>query len=238
MLILPIILIVLCVVACYPRWRQQAVIKQWYKEGELARHQSAYQHLFRSVDGFSLSRHSRTDLDAIDYTYGEIEFIPFIALLSLTKPNAKTVFYDLGSGTGTAVLACTMVFNIHKSCGIELFTLLHNAALNQQQRLLELPYYAKKARVLDFINANFLNCDFSDATLVFINATAFFGETWSKINQHMQQVNTGTIIITTSKKLSSEAFIVTKITTVYMSWGPVKAYIQERISNISRPQSS
>ena len=68
---------------------------------------------------------ARQKQDAIEYVYGEIEFLPFIALLSLDKPDSKTVFYDLGSGIGKAVLACAMVYPVHKSVGVELLPELY-----------------------------------------------------------------------------------------------------------------
>lgn len=213
----------------YPYWRRRTTIKRWYNTLAIDKHLTNYKKLFRDVDGFALSRQARTTGDAIEYTYGEIDFVPFIALLSLAKPNINTVFYDLGSGTGKAVLASAMVFNVRKSCGIELFSVLHHTALKQQHHLQQLPDYQTHANTLHFINANFLLVDFSDATLVFINATAFFGETWIAIHQCLHQLKPGVIVITTSKKLSLDIFRLIQTTTVQMSWGPVRAYIQQRI---------
>lgn len=216
----------------YLRHRRQTVIKRWYQSLSLEKHEAAFQELYCDVDGFTLSRQSRVIHDAIDYTYGEIDFIPFIALLSLAHPHQDTVFYDLGSGTGKAALACAMTFNVRKSCGIELFHALHEAALNQQHRLQQRPPYHENTQAIHFVHADFLKTDLSDATLVFINATAFFGETWAAISLHLTQLKVGATIITTSKKLSSDAFTVTKTTVVDMSWGPVKAYIQQRAPSL------
>lgn len=208
--------------------RQKIIIKRWYKTLALDKHYVNYQNLFANIDGFILSRQARQKHDAMEYTYGEIDFISFIALLSLTHPNNNTVFYDLGSGIGKAVLACSMVFNVRKSCGIELFAILHATALKQQQGLQQLPYYKKNASTICFINANLLHTDFSDATLIFINSTAFFGETWNDLHQKLTLTAPGTMIITTSKQLMSNAFCVKQITRVRMSWGIVKAYIHQR----------
>lgn len=209
--------------------RKHAVVNQWIKHLDLTRHQHIYEQLFSSVDGFELSRQSRLKQDAFDYTYGEIEFISFIALIGLTHPDEATLFYDLGSGVGKAVFACSMVFNVGKSCGIELFDSLHQAALAQKNQLIQHPHYADKANTISFIQANFLDCDFYDATLVFINATAFFGETWNAINRQLENLKPGAIVITSSKKLLSSAFIVIRVTSVCMSWGTVSAFIHKRI---------
>lgn len=71
----------------------------------------------------------------MEYAYGEIKFMSFIALLSLTNPDADTVFYDLGSGIGKAVLACSMVFPIRKSVGVELFPELYVDACTRAKDL-------------------------------------------------------------------------------------------------------
>ena len=212
-----------------PYLRRKTIIYRWQKALDLNKHLAHYQKLFADINGFELSHNARSVHDAIEYTYGEIEFISFIALLSLTKPNLSTVFYDLGSGVGKAVLACAMVFDVQKSCGIELLHPLHNTAVMQHRRLLQLPDYQAKANAIHLMHSDFLHADFSDATLVFINATAFFGESLHAINHRLKQIKKGTTVITTSKKLSSDDFIVIKITTVKMSWGLVKAFIQERI---------
>lgn len=211
----------------YPSLQKRVKIKRWSNALQLNKHQPHYQQIFKNVDGFALSRHARAAGDAIEYTYGEIDFFSFVALLSLTKPTNNTIFYDLGSGIGKAVIACAMVFNVKKSCGIELFDELHQAAVSQQQLLHQLPCY--NTRSIDFIHGDFLHIDFSDATLVFINATAFFGETWSSIHQHLCKLKPGTLIITTSKKLPANRFTVKTQTTVKMSWGLVSAYIHQRI---------
>ena len=165
----------------------------------------------------------------MEYTYGEIDFISFIALLSLTNPDPRTVFYDLGSGTGKAVIACAMVFNV-KSYGIEIFPQLHHAAQKQQQRLQETADYSFNANNIHFINMDFLDADLHNSTLIFINATALFGETWAALNQRLKHVKKNTTIITTSKRLLSDDFVIRKITPVQMSWGIVNAYIQQRRS--------
>ena len=171
MSMLSTLLRVLFAMPYYSAWQRKLHIKRWYKALDLDKHLALFQQLFCGIDGFALSRQARKERDAIEYTYGEIDFISFIALLSLTKPGINTVFYDLGSGTGKAVIACTMVFNVQKSCGIELFDLLHNTALKQQQRLQQQTGYTIKSNALHFINADFFHADFSDATLIFINTS-------------------------------------------------------------------
>ena len=216
----------------YPRWRRNIAIKRWQRALNLDAHEKAYNQLFNHLNGFTLSRQARINNDAMEYVYGEIDFISFIALLSCTRPTANTVFYDLGSGIGTAVIACAMVFNVKKSCGIELFSELHTTALLQQQRLAQTLDYNGAAKTVSFIHSNFLEVTFDDATLIFINATAFFGETWTTLNQRLEQLAPGIQIITTSKRLIAPSYSVLHQAPVKMSWGFVNAYIHEKHRDI------
>ncbi|MCX7117868.1 MAG: hypothetical protein NTW94_08245 [Legionellales bacterium] len=230
-LLLPASLIIMTSAYYYPRWHRSRLKKRWFNELNLDKHHATFLQLVRDINGFALSRQARNLHDAMEYTYGEIDFIPFIALLYLTKPNANTVFYDLGSGVGKAVLACALVFDVKKSCGIELFENLHHAALLQHHRLQQTSQDHGKSQRIHFIHANFLSADFSDATLIFINATALFGETWHALNERLAKVNPGTLVISTSKKLISDDFLLQHTTRVAMSWGIVHAYIQQRKIN-------
>ncbi|WP_094092229.1 class I SAM-dependent methyltransferase [Legionella clemsonensis] len=208
--------------------RQQRAVNHWRSALSLNKHRVIYQKLYGNTHGFALSQQARKTQAVMEYTYGEIEFESFIALLSLCQPNPATIFYDLGSGTGTAVIACALVFEVRKSCGIEILPELHNYALKQKQRLQEYEDYQEKAKRIEFIRGNFLECTFTDASLVFINATAFFGEHWYSISKHLEQLQPGTLVISTSKALLANQFIIRKVTAVRMSWGIVKAFIQEK----------
>lgn len=229
------LLLVLLVISASILWllagRHQRRLARWRRSLELDRHQAVFNDLYADTDGFQLSKYARQGNDAMEYVYGEIDFESFIALLSLCKPDSDSIFYDLGSGVGKAVLACAMVFNVRKSCGIELFENLHHCAERQRRRLAALTEYKDKSQAIELIHADFLNIPLSDASLVFVNASAWFGEFWEKTSQHLEQLKPGALIISTSKALVSNVFQTRHITTVKMSWGVVNAYIQQRLSD-------
>ncbi|STX27622.1 putative methyltransferases [Legionella beliardensis] len=215
----------------YTSNRTTRKIKKWQRALQLNLHQPIFNRLYAQVNGFALSKLARCNHDAIEYTYGEIEFESFIALLTSCHPQANTVFYDLGSGTGKAVIACAMVFDIDKIYGIELFTPLHQCATKQQQKLALIKGYQDKARKIILRQGNFLEESMVDGTIIFINATTFIAELWEKLSRHIEQVKPATLVITTSKALTSKQFIIKKVMPVKMSWGIVNAYIQERLPN-------
>lgn len=173
-----------------------------------------------------LSQQARKTQDAFDYVYGEINFLSFVALLSLAKPDNTTVFYDLGSGVGKAVLACAMVYSVRKSVGVELFPQLHSAACKQAEQLACIENYNKQAKCVEFILGDFLQVNLDDATMIFINSTALVNPTWSTLCLRLEHLPHLTTVITTSKPLSSTKFEVLIETQVEMSWGVVLAFIQ------------
>ena len=124
-------------------------------------------------------------------------------------------------------MACAMVFHIEKACGIELFANLHTAANWQKQKLLKNPAYQKNTATISLLHGNFLEIDFSDANLIFINATGFIGPIWNRIQEKLIQLSPETVIITISKKLNSNDFTLQKTTHIEMSWGIATAYIQQ-----------
>lgn len=208
--------------------KKQLSIKRWQKSLNLHAHGAVFQRLYHDSQGFILSQKARQGHDAMEYAYGEIEFLSFIALLSLVQPDENTIFYDLGSGTGKAVLACCMVFPVRKSIGIELFPELYLDACKRARQLATIDSYAQQAKKIKFILGNFLEVDLQDATLIFINSSAFFGPTWEKLCARLDQLSQLKTIITTSKILSCTHFLLAKRTKVVMSWGIVFAYIHKR----------
>jgi SAM-dependent methyltransferase len=203
-------------------------ISQWQKSLNLQEHLQIFQQLYQKIDGFLLSQRARQRQDRIEYTYGEIEFLPFIALLSLAKPDGETVFYDLGSGVGKAVLACAFVYPVHQSIGVELLPELYLEACNQTKQLAVIQHYDDKAKKITFILGNFLDVDLNDATLIFINATTFVGSLWENINTRLNNLPKLKTVITTSKPLITSNFLLIKSTKIQMSWGVVHAYIHTK----------
>ncbi|KTD64202.1 hypothetical protein [Legionella shakespearei] len=207
------------------RKRKIRRIKKWQKSLNLMHHEPVFQEIYKDVNGFILSRQAREKQDAFEFTYGEIEFLPFIALLSLVKIDSTTVFYDLGSGVGKAVLACAMVYPVRKSLGIELFHQLHLCACEQVEKLKTINEYQIAAEKIELIEGNILEADLKDATLIFINATALIGQTWEDLCSRLNNLPQIEAIITTSKPLLNTEFWQVEHTKIQMSWGVVLAYI-------------
>lgn len=226
-------LLVVFILLFYSQQKKRWLIHRWQKSLDLQHHLNTFNAIYNKVDGFKLSRQARERYDTLDYIYGEINFLSFIALLSLAKPNEDTVFYDLGCGVGKAVLACAMVYPVKKSVGVELLPELYDCACEQNKKLNHLENYAAKANTIHFIQGDFLTTHYDEATLIFVNSSTLFGSTWNQLCVVLNKLPEGTIIITTSKPLISTEYIVRINTEIQMSWGVVPAYIHYRKTNLT-----
>lgn len=213
--------------------RHQFIINRWKNSLNIPAHLQAFKQLFQSVDGYRLSQQARQKRNAIEYTYGEIEFLPFIALLSLVNPDCDTVFYDLGSGIGKAIFACAMVYPVQKSVGVELLPELHDAACKKKNELALNPNYIEQAKTIDFILGDFLEVDLNEATMIFINSTTLLGAVWETLCMRLNNLPKLRIVISTSKKIISHDFIPCTVTQIEMSWGIVDVYIHTRKTNFN-----
>jgi len=203
------------------RWR----LHSWRKHLNIRKKSRIFEYLFQDINGFQLSKQARRKNDAMALTYGEIQLESFIALLCQIKLNANSIFCDLGSGTGKAVIACSLIFDVKKCIGIELLTPLHEAAVQVKNKLNQID--SIKAQKIEFINANFMEAMPKDVTLIFINASAFFGEIWQKIIEELERLPHLQYIITT-KPIKSQSFDVCYHSLITMSWGLVDATIYRK----------
>lgn len=80
--------------------------------------------------------------------------------------NQDTVFYDLGSGVGKIVIHIGVKYKPKKSCGIEF-------SKERYLKSLDLLKNFNDVDNINFINDNILNCDLSDATVIYTDNTLF-----------------------------------------------------------------
>ena len=70
----------------------------------------------------------------------------------------------------------------------------------------QLPKWKRNSSRIRFICGNFFNFDISDATLIFINATAFSIDQWINFYDFFDHLSSGTRIIVTSHTLPDDRF--------------------------------
>lgn len=195
-------------------------VRKFRKHHQITSKSLIFHDLYRDTNGFLLSKEARADHNDSALLYGEIAFEPFSALLSTIKPKCDDIFIDLGAGTGKACLCALLVFPIQKAIGIECLEPLYQAACNIQKKA---PTDIKSKLYFEY--DDFLNIDISMGTIIFINGTGFFGETWERIALFLSNsLDPGTRVILTSKILPATHFRLLRKTVCPMSWGA--AHIQ------------
>lgn len=70
--------------------------------------------------------------------YGEVDFSSFVEILRKVGPSTGKKFYDLGSGTGRAVMAARITQDYSVCVGIESLSSLYSASLEVNQNFSEL----------------------------------------------------------------------------------------------------
>jgi SAM-dependent methyltransferase len=165
-------------------------------------------------------------LDKDDYIYGEIYPAAFLDILSESGPQAGTLFVDLGSGSGKAALTAALRYPFAKVMGIELLPQLHQLSTN----LLTLANKNSNQSLasVEFQCRDFLTVDFSDADLIFINATCLNYVTWETLQARFKCLKPGSRIITTSKKLDSSYVDLVYSGMHKMGWGMNSVMIYQK----------
>lgn len=184
---------------------------------------NSVEELYAHTNAFKISKDYRdkSNLHTDQFLYGEIYLVTLIKLLDIAKPRAGEIFYDFGSGSGKTVLLADKVYHFGACKGIELLPSLYELSASKAQVYAEFESAKKKPKPtnVQFIQADFLEYDFSDANIIFINATAYKGEIFDKLVPKLKLLKSGTRIIITTLQLEDEAFDKIYQAHEVMSWG-------------------
>jgi hypothetical protein len=192
--------------------------------------------LYENMNGFSVSKKDRKMLAQNDSSliYGEITSQALFELLEIVQPQRSEVFYDLGSGAGKPLLWASILYPWRKCCGIEILPSLYQLSIEQSQKLINHPEISKmlpgQQFNIEFINNNFLNCDFSDANVILVEATAFSYDLWEGLVDKFFTLPAGVRIIILTKKIQSEQFEQIHVGNYMMSWGMNTVNIYRKVA--------
>lgn len=191
-------------------------LAQWKKRRQTV---ASCQQLYHNIPSFSLAKQARMQqqLFSYEYIYGEIDYKSFMKLLDRCEIRSASIFYDLGSGVGKAVMCAALLYDFKKICGIEQLQLLHDHATKVQQSSEVL-----KTKNIFLYQDNILTADWLEADIVFINASAFIGDFWNQLLEKLKQLKVGTQIVVVSKLLPSDHFTVKYSDFLSMSCGWVR----------------
>ena len=170
-----------------------------------------------------------------NFIYGEVNFrsISYILLYLNYKYGIKEgYFFDLGSGTGRAVIGAALTYPFSKYIGIELLETLYNVSIEIKQSF-DKEYTNDKKPDIEFINGDFLKQDLSQASVIFINSTTFsdklLGDLAEKFNKECQK---GCLVVNTTmelSKLDKNKWEFLPYFRRYMSWGIATVNVYKRL---------
>jgi predicted esterase/SAM-dependent methyltransferase len=173
-------------------------------------------------------------------TYGEIDFRSFgLILQRFTGTKGKT-FYDLGSGTGRALVEARLLCDFDQCIGVELLSSLHNKAVDVV-RAFDEPRFRNALSVslpqkdVKVYEGSILEEDWSDGDFIFANSTCFSLDLIDSISKLGEKLRPGSIFVTFTKGLTSKAFELLEQVRLKMSWGPATVYIHKRRNHDGTP---
>jgi hypothetical protein len=164
--------------------------------------------------------------------YGEVDYASFYRVLRKINAPPGGTFYDLGSGTGKAVMAARFTRDFGRCLGIEILEGLHSQAMkvvnkyNQQFRQFLCSGQPQHASVYE---GSFLNYPWTDGDVVFANSTCFDDKLMEDMSRMAEGMKPGAIFVTFTKGLSSKCFEVLERKRYKMSWGPATVVIHRRL---------
>jgi SAM-dependent methyltransferase len=184
-----------------------------------------------------LSRQERTVLNIINPSlmYGEVDVLGMSRILfgkhiTLRKGG---VFYDLGSGTGRAVIASALLHNWERVWGIEILDSLSRLAGgvldNYDLKVRDLREDGVTEQKIGFTRASLLDVNWCDGDVVFMSSTCFDKALMDSVRERAKGMKVGSYLISVTKRLKSPHFKLVGSQLVKQSWGEATCHIQVRL---------
>ena len=189
---------------------------------------------YKAIPTYSLSKHYRVTQEPTnpDFIYGELSVCSFLYLLALIPKNINCKIYDLGCGDGKLLLAAVLFFKNLTAIGIEKIPDLCQVASDRITRNINININIKKNHsCLIILEKSFLDADFSDAHIVYINGSALKNDTWNELYARLQKLNPESYVISVVRKLEGPLFRLIYAGQHTCSWGKAFVYIYQNVSN-------
>lgn len=197
------------------------------------------EHTFERAYNLSKIERTRKYLSNEGFAYGEINpdifATMYLKVISVYGTKSEGVFYDLGCGVGNLVYTAALIGNFQRVVGIEFLACLVDRA---DRRLNRWNTYKKnfgnkiQEILVDFIEDDFLKNDSwtNDASFIFLHWTTFSSSSRQKMISHLLKCQEGTHIITFTKPIEHELFIVLLSDTCDTSWGKAEFFFHEKVT--------
>lgn len=177
----------------------------------------------------------------VSLVYGEIDFFSFASILQKANPRQGELFFDLGHGTGRAIIATHLLYGhcFDKIHGIEIISALNSVSTEITSAYLDriksspeifsqhvCPIDTRLGDLTDDSNDAF---DWINADVVFANSTCFSDSLMDALSRKAVALKPGSRLITFTKPLSTlDAFEIVDSRRYCMSWGEATSFIHRR----------
>lgn len=190
------------------------------------------QSFYQDIDGYGLSSAGRMALGRQDdpaLTYGEMTPASVTRMLARVSAKPGETFYDLGSGTGKAVLYAALTGGMGKAVGIELVRDLYDASETVRERYeTEVRPQMEVPSMIAFHHGDMFDHDLTDADIVFSHCTCFDDALMARLAQKLEDLRPNTRVITVTKQLPSAAFEPLGSELLPLGWGEATMFYQRR----------
>eukprot|EP00435_Cladocopium_sp_Y103_P060545 s25_g22.t1 len=156
-----------------------------------------------------------------DLTYGDILPEGFLSILQCVGARVGERFFDLGSGTGKAVVLASL--HGLNSTGIELAPSRWQTSCRSLQKMKSLGIRPLPT----FVRGSFAGVDFKDANIIFMNSVTFPEELLEQIAKIAECLNPSAKIVTAKTLLGPFEVIDTCLAKVSWSGSPFEYFVQQ-----------
>ncbi len=191
--------------------------------------------LFKDVNGYQVSYEEKKKLDLFEnktFTYSEVDFDGFKAILDIVNPPNDYVFFDCGSGLGKALLLSSLLTPCKKLIGREKLPSLveeNKAIFVKYMDYLKRDYSNVLIPELDLKEESFINYSFKDVDVLFAHSTCFDNELMNSLTDKLLELKKGSSVITVTKQIDHPDFECIHKGFYKMNWGSPTVFIYKKI---------
>lgn len=164
----------------------------------------------------------------ISQSNGEVLPQSVSKLLGFMSLTANDIFLDLGSGAGKIVAQVFLQTEVKKALGVEIVSPLYKQAQQAAAMIqTELPVFYENERVLRFVQGDFLQEPWLNATVVFINSICFTQKMLVLLGKKINQSPTIRLVLTLRPIPTLTRLSFKKVISVEGSWDSALCYLYE-----------
>ena len=203
----------------------------------------AFNSIFSEIDGNQASQtdRSRNSLsDEQGLTYGEITYLGFLEMLKAAGAADGQIFYDLGCGSGKALVAAALSDVRFLRCvGVELLPTVC-ACAREAVELLKSSLTDKALcmrmqitlPMLEVREGDITACDWSEADLVYLSSVCFPDAVMQSLLHRGRELKAGARILTLRMLPEGyqQVFALEPSVWARMSWGKMEVFVLRRLA--------